>query len=110
MGGISFSGPIYKSLKINGDKVIVNFDYAQNGITSYNKAIVGFEIAGEDKIFYPANAKVIRGYGSNRSKLEVSSDSVKKPVAVRYGCKNYFKGNLYNTQGLPASSFRSDNW
>ena len=110
LGGISFSGPIYKSLKINGDKVIVNFDYAQNGITSYNKAIVGFEIAGEDKIFYPANAKVIRGYGSNRSKLEVSSDSVKKPVAVRYGWKNYLKGNLYNTQGLPASSFRSDNW
>ena len=89
LGGISFSGPIYKSLNINGDKVIVNFDYAQNGITSYNKAIVGFEIAGEDKIFYPANAKVIRGYGSNRSKLEVSSDSVKKPVAVRYGWKNY---------------------
>ena len=110
LGGISFSGPIYKSLKINGDKVIVNFDYAQNGITSYNKAIIGFEIAGEDKIFYPANAKVIRGYGSNRSKLEVSSDSVKKPVAVRYGWKNYLKGNLYNTQGLPASSFRSDNW
>ena len=110
LGGISFSGPIYKSLNINGDKVIVNFDYAQNGITSYNKAIVGFEIAGEDKIFYPANAKVIRGYGSNRSKLEVSSDSVKKPVAVRYGWKNYLKGNLYNTQGLPASSFRSDNW
>ena len=110
LGGISFSGPIYKSLKINGNKVIVNFDYAQNGITSYNKAIVGFEIAGEDKIFYPANAKVIRGYGSNRSKLEVSSDSVKKPVAVRYGWKNYLKGNLYNTQGLPASSFRSDNW
>lgn len=110
LGGISFSGPIYKSLKINGDKVIVNFDYAQNGITSYNKAIVGFEIAGEDKVFYPANAKVIRGYGSNRSKLEVSSDSVKKPVAVRYGWKNYLKGNLYNTQGLPASSFRSDNW
>ena len=110
LGGISFSGPIYKSLNINGDKVIVNFDYAQNGITSYNKAIVGFEIAGEDKIFYPANAKVIRGYESNRSKLEVSSDSVKKPVAVRYGWKNYLKGNLYNTQGLPASSFRSDNW
>ena len=110
LGGISFSGPIYKSLKINGDKVIVNFDYAQNGITGYNKPIVGFEIAGDDKVFYSANAKVIRGYESNRSKLEVSSDSVKKPVAVRYGWKNYLKGNLYNTQGLPASSFRSDNW
>ena len=110
LGGISFSGPVYKSLDIKGDKVIVNFDYAQNGITSYNKPIVGFEIAGSNKVFYKANAKVIRGYGSNRSKLEVSSDSVNNPEAVRYGWKNFLKGNLYNTQGLPASSFRSDSW
>ena len=110
LGGISFSGPVYKSLDIKGHKVIVNFDYAQNGITSYNKPIVGFEIAGSNKVFYKANAKVIRGYGSNRSKLEVSSDSVKNPEAVRYGWKNYLIGNLYNSQGLPASSFRSDNW
>ena len=110
MGGISFSGPVYKSLDIKGHKVIVNFDYAQNGITSYNKQIVGFEIAGSNKVFYKANAKVIRGYGLNRSKLEVSSDSVKNPEAVRYGWKNYLIGNLYNSQGLPASSFRSDNW
>lgn len=110
LGGISFSGPVYKSLDIKGHKVIVNFDYAQNGITSYNKPIVGFEIAGSNKVFYKANAKVIRGYGSNRSKLEVSSDSVKNPEAVRYGWKNYLEGNLYNSQGLPASSFRSDNW
>lgn len=110
LGGISFSGPVYKSLDIKGHKVIVNFDYAQNGITSYNKPIVGFEIAGSNKVFYKANAKVIRGYGLNRSKLEVSSDSVKNPEAVRYGWKNYLEGNLYNSQGLPASSFRSDNW
>ena len=108
--GISFSGPIYKSLTIKGDKIIVNFDYAQNGITSYNEPLLGFEISGPDRVFYPANAKVIRDYGSNRSKLEVSSSKVKNPVAVRYGWKNYLKGNLYNTQGLPASSFRSDNW
>ena len=62
---------------------------AQNGITSYNEPLVGFEISGSDKVFYPAKAQVIRGYGSNRSKLEVSSESVKKPVAVRYGWKNY---------------------
>ena len=110
LGGISFSGPVYKSLDIKGHKVIVNFDYAQNGITSYNKPIVGFEIAGSNKVFYKANAKVIRGYGLNRSKLEVSSDSVKNPEAVRYGWKNYLIGNLYNSEGLPASSFRSDNW
>jgi len=108
--GISFSGPVYKSLDIKGDKVIVNFDYAERGVTSYNNPIINFEIAGSDRIFHSANARVIRGYGGNRSKLEVSSNKVKEPVAVRYGWKNFLKGNLYNTQGLPASSFRSDSW
>jgi sialate O-acetylesterase len=108
--GISFSGPVYKSLDIKGDKVIVNFDYAERGVTSYNNPIINFEIAGSDRIFHSANARVIRGYGGNRSKLEVSSNKVKEPVAVRYGWKNFLEGNLYNTQGLPASSFRSDSW
>ncbi|MBT6170933.1 MAG: hypothetical protein HOH98_09335 [Flavobacteriaceae bacterium] len=49
-------------------------------------------------------------YGNKNSTLTISSDKVKEPVAVRYGWKNYLKGNLYNTKGLPASSFRSDNW
>ena len=47
-------------------------------------------------------------YGKNVSKLTITSEKVKDPVSVRYGWKNYLKGNLYNTQGLPASSFRSD--
>lgn len=110
IGGISFSGPVYKSLDIIGDKVIVNFDYAETGITSFNNTIKGFEIAGSDKVFYPAIAKVTKGSVKNRSKLEVSCDKVKEPVAVRYGWKNYLEGKLYNIQGLPASSFRSDNW
>ena len=112
ISGIPFSGPVYKSLDIKGEKVLVNFDYAENGVTGYENEITGFEIAGEDKVFYPAKVAVNAhwSFGLNRSKLVVSSDSVKKPVAVRYGWKNYLKGNLYNTQGLPASSFRSDNW
>ena len=82
----------------------MNFDYAERGVTSYNNPIKDFEIAGSDRIFHPANARV------TRSKLEVSSNKVKEPVAVRYGWKNFLEGNLYNTQGLPASSFRSDSW
>ena len=49
-------------------------------------------------------------YGKKKLTLTITSDKVKKPVAVRYGWKNYVEGNLYNTKGLPASSFRSDNW
>ena len=65
----------------------------------------GFEIAGEDKIFYPAVAKI-----SNRKNVLVSSDKVPAPVAVRYGWNNWVSGSLLNTNLLPASSFRTDNW
>jgi len=106
--GIPFSGPVYKSIEIKEDKAIVDFDYAESGFIFLNSKINGFEIAGEDKVFYPASVKVM--YGKKNSTLTISSDKVKEPVAVRYGWKNYLKGDLYNTQGLPASSFRSDNW
>mgnify|MGYP001571206418 FL=1 len=106
--GVPFSGPVYKSIEINEDKAIVDFDYAESGFIFLNSKINGFEIAGEDKVFHPASVKVM--YGNKNSTLTISSDKVKEPVAVRYGWKNYLKGNLYNTKGLPASSFRSDNW
>ena len=106
--GIPFSGPVYKSIEINKDKAIVDFDFAESGFIFFNGKINGFEIAGEDKVFYPASVGVM--YGKNVSKLTITSEKVKDPVSVRYGWKNYLKGNLYNTQGLPASSFRSDNW
>lgn len=102
--GISYSGPIFKSIKIENDKIIVNFDYAKNGVTSYGKELDNFTLAGDDRIFYPAKATIKRG------KLVVTSDKVKNPVAVRYGWTNYLQGGLFNLAGLPASSFRSDNW
>lgn len=65
-----------------------------------------FEIAGADKVFYPAKAEV-----SEKGKdVIVFADEVKNPVAVRYGYKNYVKGCLFDSEGLPASSFRTDNW
>ena len=63
-----------------------------------------FEIAGSDRKFYPAKARF------NRSKVEVSSDKVLQPVAVRYGFKDYVKADLFGTEGLPVSSFRTDDW
>ena len=104
MANVNFSGPVYKSLEIKENKVLVKFDFAENGLHCPDDLINNFELASEDKIFYPANAKIIW------NQLEVQSDQVKNPVHVRYGWKNYLNGNLYNVRGLPASSFRSDNW
>ena len=101
---VEFSGPVFKSLEIKENKVLIEFDYAKNGLYCPDEEINNFELASEDKVFYPANAKIIR------NQLEVRSDDVKNPVHVRYGWKNYLKGNLFNTKGLPASSFRSDSW
>ena len=61
-------------------------------------------IAGEDRQFAPANA-VIDG-----NTVVVSCDTVSSPVAVRYGWSNWVKGTLFNKAGLPASSFRTDDW
>lgn len=101
---VEFSGPVFKSLEIKENKVLLKFDYAKSGLYCPDEEINNFELASEDRVFYPANAKIMR------NQLEVQSDNVKNPVHVRYGWKNYLNGNLYNTKGLPASSFRSDSW
>jgi sialate O-acetylesterase len=103
--GIGYSGPVFKEMKINGNKAVLRFDYADNGLTFYGKEPSLFEVAGSDKIFYPAKA-TINADGT----LTISGDKVSVPVAVRYAFKNYVVGDFYNTDGLPASSFRTDNW
>ncbi len=105
MKGISYCGPIYKSMKIAANKINVSFDFAEYGLTTFGNELENFEMAGEDKLFYKAKA-VIKEDGT----IDVSCDSVSKPVAVRYAYKDYVKGELFNTAGLPASSFRTDNW
>ena len=106
--GIAFSGPVFRDMQktVNG-KMILNFDYAEQGLTSFGKPLTDFEIAGEDKIFYPAEAMI---HKDKSGSLIVWNDIVKNPVSVRYAFKNWAEGCLFNTQGLPASSFRTDNW
>jgi sialate O-acetylesterase len=100
-----FSGPLYKSMKIVKGKIILSFDYAAKGLVlkarngSYN-----ITIAGEDKIFKTAVVKI------DRSRLIVSHPDEQKPVAVRYAWSNGEEGTLFNRDGLPASSFRTDHW
>lgn len=102
-------GPEYRSMKIKDGHVFLKFNYATNGLSFMGNEPKGFEIAGEDRIFFPAKVRITPSFWGNEG-LEVWSDSVKIPVAVRYGYTNYIDGTLYNTDGLPASSFRTDKW
>lgn len=102
--GIQYSGPLYKSMKVNNNTVELNFDYAPYGVSSFGRELNHFTIAGNDKIFYPAKANIKKGV------LTVFSEQVPHPVAVRYAWENYVEGCLFNLAGLPASSFRTDHW
>lgn len=101
---VEYASPIFESMEVKDGGLSLKFKNAKNGLYSYNE-LEGFEIAGSDKIFYPANAKIL-----DRKTVLVSSDKVPSPVAVRYAFDNWVEGTLYNTNLLPASSFRTDNW
>ncbi len=103
INGIGFQGPVYKSMRIEENKAILSFDFAPY-LTSFRKPLTLFEVAGEDKIFYPAKAVI------NAGQVIVQSEKVEHPVAVRYAFKEWVVGELFNNDGLPASSFRTDNW
>ncbi|MDD4923131.1 MAG: sialate O-acetylesterase, partial [Bacteroidales bacterium] len=100
-----FTGPVLKSVALEGSKMILSFS-PEWGIYCSEDEITGFEIAGEDKVFYPAKAAhEVKGI-----RIGVISDKVPKPVAVRYAFKNYIVGSLFDSYGNPVSSFRTDNW
>jgi len=105
LSGIEYAGPRYTSMKLLNNKIELKFENAPNGISSFGKEFTAFEIAGEDKVFYPAKAKIKRN-----NLVDVSSDKVQKPIAVRYAFKNCVEASLFSTSGLPASSFRTDSW
>jgi sialate O-acetylesterase len=102
---ISCSGPVYKSMKAEKGKVILSFDYADHGLVLKERNGENhFLIAGKDSVFKKAVVK-IRG-----SKLVVSNPEISKPAAVRYAWGDTDEGTLFNKEGLPASSFRTDAW
>tara|TARA_R110002050_G_scaffold95107_3_gene198009 strand:+ start:23422 stop:24837 length:1416 start_codon:yes stop_codon:yes gene_type:complete len=104
--GIAYSGPVYKNFEITQDgKINLFFDYCPNGLSSFGIPLAGFEIAGNDKIFHPATATI----NENRT-VTVFSEEVATPVAARYAFIPCPTGTLFNIEGLPASSFRTDDW
>ena len=100
---VDFSGPVYDEMQIVDDSIYVTFRHAERGLYSKGNSN-NWEIAGADKIFYPALAT------NDRRGITVKSERVKEPVAVRYAWRSWAVGSLYGTNMLPASSFRTDDW
>jgi sialate O-acetylesterase len=101
---VVYSGPLYRSMRIKGNKISLSFDHVGSGLTIKDgHALSYFSIAGSDKKYVWAKA-IIKG-----NKVVVWSDAVSKPIAVRYGwADNPVGANLYNKEGLPASPFSTD--
>ena len=112
-----YSGPIYQTMEVKDGSVRLTFTDEGTGLVigkppsvprgvmpKPTDKLVGFVIAGDDKIWFPGDAKI------EGDKIVVSSAQVPKTVAVRYDWANAPQGNLYNRENLPASPFRTDNW
>jgi len=104
--GIGYAPPVYKSMEIIDHKIYVNFVNAERGICPMWTDLKGFEIAGSDKMFYPAKAEI----ETKTARLAVSSEKVPEPVAVRYAYKNYAEASIFSVSGIPVAPFRTDNW
>jgi len=106
INGLPYKSPVYKSMQVKDSVAVITFDNAANGLTSFGKLVEGFEVAGQDSVFYPAKLSI-----SNKQ-ARLNSTNVKVPVAVRYNFRNFIPSNgfLYNTAGLPVIPFRTDNW
>lgn len=102
--GLGYSSPTLDSMVVKGPVATLYFGNAGNGITSFGAPLKQFEIAGADKRFYPASATI------SRNTVIVSAPQVQTPVSVRYAFKDFVKGDLFSNEGLPVSSFRTDNW
>ena len=107
-GGFEHKAPQYAKHEIKDGKVTVYFTNASMGLYPwYDQPVAGFEIAGADKKFYPAEARTVAN-----DRVSVWSSQVKEPVAIRYAFRNYMKQtpNLKNMYNIPAVPFRTDDW
>lgn len=101
---VEFAGPAFRSATFSGGRATLQFDHLGEGLVAKDGALKGFAIAGADKQFVPAQAEI------QGDTVVVSSESVREPVAVRYGWATVPDVNLFNREGLPASPFRTDDW
>ena len=104
---IVFSSPIYDNVAFGANNATISFKYVGGGLMAKDKFgyLKGFEIAGEDKVFYYAKAEIVG------DKVVVTHPKNQKPIAVRYAwADSPMDANLFNAEGLPANPFRTDDW
>jgi sialate O-acetylesterase len=99
---IEYSGPVFESMSIEGNRAGISFTHAGEGLMAKGGALNGFTIAGPNGKFIPASARI------EGSTVVVTSDQIANPVAVRYGWATVPDANLFSREGLPALPFRSD--
>jgi len=104
---VAHQSPRYRSMKVNGSKISVDLDnVGVRGLYTFDtREPVGFSIAGKDQNFFWASARIV-----DRDTIEVWSESVENPVAVRYAWANNPDCNVFSREGLPATPFRTDDW
>jgi sialate O-acetylesterase len=102
--GFGALSPTYEAMTVKDKTIQVRFKNSPNGMTTFGQELTGFELAGADQQWHPAKA-VIAG-----SVVNVSAEAVAAPVAVRYAFQDFTRATLFSTEGLPVSSFRTDEW
>jgi sialate O-acetylesterase len=101
---LPYSGPLYRELRVEAGALRLLFDHVEAGLVCQGERLTAFAIAGEDRRFVWADARI------DGDTIVVASPQVPAPVAVRYGWTENPACTLYNTAGLPASPFRTDDW
>ncbi|HYK36010.1 sialate O-acetylesterase [Alloacidobacterium sp.] len=99
---LEYSGPLFRTATVEGSSMRVWFDHAKDGLAAHGPQLEGFEIAGADGKFVPATAKI------DGSTVVVQAASISQPQAVRYAWQGWTDANLFNKDGLPASTFTSE--
>jgi sialate O-acetylesterase len=99
---LEYSGPLFESHYVDGASVVLKFSHLGGGLVARDGELKGFTIAGADKVFRPAHAKIVG------DTVEVFGDQLQNPTAVRYAWANVPEGNLFNNAGLPASPFTTE--
>lgn len=99
-----YSGPLYKTMEVEGKSIRLHFNHVGRGLQAHGEILKGFKIAGTDRNFLSAEARI------EKDTIVVSSPEVPAPVAVRYAWAGSPDCNLYNQERLPASPFRTDDW
>lgn len=103
---IQFRGPAYQSMKVEGNKIILTFNHVGQGLYAFDtQEPQGFSVAGADRKFVWAQARII-----SANQMEIWSENIQNPVAVRYAWANNPVCNMYSRDGLPMTPFRTDDW